>query len=488
MKGWNYPPEVLEKARVAGWRLREIEPLPNLTDKASELWHAKLHLWAMEEFREVVFMEHTAVFVKPLTGPFTSHAAYPFECKVWAARAFIDGNWTGVLDDSVLGVQPSMAEYYRLVSLLASNTTLQKDAVAFYKKAFADHNNGSWCELELEKNANADVFLKQRSLLKQTQVVHFGDIKPWECSLELQPLCQLWSEEALSNSWPVTVVTAFYTGPNKYAGGSYYKWGRNFMVQNVPMVIFTDNATKIPALESRNPNMTLVVEVALDDFMTSQHTYDSRWEQQLQMDPERHIHHMFLFKVWNEKTNVVMRAIDLNPFNSSHYMWVDFGSFRNQTIWESNWTVHVDRFPTGSRLLVLATPFNNPHKRIGGGILMGNVRAWMIWSERFYNLLSLEVRSNNFVGDDQILMTKLAKKHPELFCVVKHTETQYDPWFYLQHYAAGKVPMHPPCHHSHYHGDTYKQNGQSRKPRTLLGHAVPVVHSSVGRKMWLKHV
>jgi hypothetical protein len=32
--------------------------------------------------------------------------------------------------------------------------------------------------------------------------------------------------------------------------------------------------------------------------------------------------------VWNEKANLLKRGMELNPFSSEHFYWIDIGSLR----------------------------------------------------------------------------------------------------------------------------------------------------------------
>lgn len=440
-EGASYSTEVLEAARVAGWRLR---PVPAEVQRQGQL-ATKLLLWGMHEFHEVVFMPLTSMFIRPLTGPFTSQAAYPNgqRCKIWAGRKFSGVGWQQAPDSNMFAVQPQPGHYKYLQSL----ATDDKDEETFFNTTLLAHE--SWCELELEKSANAAAYVHQREAwlaAQQLQVVFFTNSTPWQCKPGLEPICALWQQEAMSDTWPVTIVTAYYVGPSKHGEAKYAAWGRNFMIQTVPMVIFAEKASSIPGLELRDPNMTRVVECSVDEFLVSQHLFNDRWEQQLQLDPERSIHNIFLFKVWMEKTNFAMKAIEMNPFGSSYYVWMDFGGFRVPDVWGKGWVPHAERFPTRNRILLLNAPASHPTKHIGGGFFGGTVRAWDVWSRIFFTRLSLELRRGiRFVGDDQILMSLLAHDHPRAVCRLSATPIQDDVWFYMQHYLAGKTPINVSC-------------------------------------------
>lgn len=451
LKGRPYDPFLLEEARAAGWTLRWVDPImPPHPSKFARFrdQFAKLHLWALEEYTEVVYMDLDAVFVGPLNGPITSKAAYPTDCKIWAARDIRASVWRDTFNMGVAGLRPSKKEFERLHTLMANDAVTYEHVMSEqgFLNAIYNSSNGAWCELEFEKNANLAAYKQKRAFwdaAKHLQVVHFTMNKPWDCKGEYTPVCNLWRLEAESTAAPVTVVTAYYPGPSKHGESKYVKWGRTMLKQKVPMVIFSDKRSSIPGIESRDPNLTRVVELSMNEFSVMRSYLD--WNEQLMKDPEGKIHNTHMFKVWLEKTYFVMRAIQMNTFHSSHYVWVDFGCFRSQSWSAGNWTVHVERFPSSDRLLMLNAPKHHPRKKVAGTIFGGSVKAWQSWAPRFDELLSNSVRQGTFVGDDQILMSMIAERIPQLVCRVNATETGDDPWWYLQFYLAGKAEADTNC-------------------------------------------
>lgn len=428
----------------------------------SSSWLAKLHIWSMTDYQQIVYLDPSAVFVQPVLGSFTPPSQQlaaehgSAGCQLWAPRmsnSNPDGAQTGSINSSMLVVHPDVNEHARLLQRLAS--TQQVDERTFFNTAFGSKSGSSWCRLEDSQGGvvRADRYSTSKNKQQRVLVLHFSglSVKPWkqqkQCPADLEAACSTWRKAATSDSWPVTVVTAYYAGPNKHGGAKYEKWGRHFMSQRVPMVVISDNISAVPAISLRDPKLTLTLEVSVGEFVVSQPAYEQHWQQQHEINPERSRHSTHLYKVWAEKTAHVMRAIAANPFNSSHYVWVDFGAFRDPALWQhGSWSVHAERFPTHDRLLMLKAPVPHPAKWVGGGIWGGTVRAWQVWSELVYNTLRTELHNGTrFLGDDQILMTLVLADHPEVACVVKHTKNGRNAWFYLQDYLAGEVPVDSTC-------------------------------------------
>ena len=57
------------------------------------------------------------------------------------------------------------------------------------------------------------------------------------------------------------------------------------------------------------------------------------------MDHEKGIgHNRLLYSVWNEKTNLMKIAADINPFSSSYFVWQDIGAMSQVGTTTSSWS------------------------------------------------------------------------------------------------------------------------------------------------------
>lgn len=238
-------------------------------------------------------------------------------------------------------------------------------------------------------------------------------------------------------SHSLTIVSAFYDGPAKHSGSEYAQWGANFMRMRAPVVFFTDGTTSIPAGARTRPRDSIhIILKHPDDFYVSSLGID--WDAQLEIDPERHIHSVHLFRVWLEKTNFVMEATRTNPFQSNYFAWIDYGYFRRKG--DPPWAPTPACMPPGKMLLLNTSslPFNSG-KVVGGGAMAGDVKTWQAWNRTFYNTLVARVGAGEFVGDDQTTMTRVVLTRPGLVCLVHPVQGYGDVWFSLQAVLDGRA-------------------------------------------------
>ncbi len=72
---------------------------------------------------------------------------------------------------------------------------------------------------------------------------------------------------------------------------------------------------------------TVIIVTTFQEFYT--YRYYSVFIEHFEMDSEKGIgHNPFLYMIWNEKFHFMRRAIELDPFRSNYFMWVDIGCFR----------------------------------------------------------------------------------------------------------------------------------------------------------------
>lgn len=216
--------------------------------------------------------------------------------------------------------------------------------------------NGKWCELDFELNANLAAYSQARSFWDSTtpEVVHYTMNKPWDCGPEYREVCAHWDKHVHSHIYPVTVVSAYFSGPSKHSSAEYQEWGKNFLAHKMPLILFTDDPDSIVGLQDRDKSITKVILVKKSAFLMSHRMFE--WDKQLSLDPEKDIHSIHLFRVWLEKTNFVLKAIRSDRFRSQQYVWVDFGCFRSGH-WNDTWVALSERFPVHKQqMLLLKSP------------------------------------------------------------------------------------------------------------------------------------
>jgi len=151
------------------------------------------------------------------------------------------------------------------------------------------------------------------------------------------PLPETQAPVAAKRPASFTLVTSFFhANKTKHSHGEFMKWSRGLLHLNCSLVLFTDSQQLIDMrLATRFP--THYVKTNLSSFRTYT-TYVDRLRSIVasNRDPQSKNHGAELYVIWYMKVELVQRAIELNPFNSTHYLWVDVAMQRNiakQKLW-----------------------------------------------------------------------------------------------------------------------------------------------------------
>jgi len=239
-----------------------------------------------------------------------------------------------------------------------------------------------------------------------------------------------------------TVVSAYYTLNSKNSEETYKQWIRTFL-ESCPahLVFFTEPKHVEFIRECRQVHLEKTHIVVLDksEWTASTRFPTEFWEAQLNLDPERNKtnHSAELYKIWYEKTHFVLRAIELNPFNHTDFVWTDAGCVRIDPPPPLTHYPNPSKIPTDRMLLlniepflVSDTDFRNVN-RISGTILAAAATTWRTWSETYDSVLESYVKANRFVGKDQNIMATIAITKPTLVSLVKPRVSAVSRWFYL---------------------------------------------------------
>ena len=233
-------------------------------------------------------------------------------------------------------------------------------------------------------------------------------------------------------SQTTTVVTCYYRVASKYHFAVYDGWIQNFMAMQFRTVIFS-NADGIAYLVERWPanENRIYIEKPILKFHTSK--WD--WAVDEALDPEQCVNHnRRLYQIWNEKIFLVNETIQLNPFHTETFAWVDIGCFRTKQL------SHFRGFPDASKVNAEKVTFLQiekfrPHEkiridhldgrfarvdRIGGGMFMGNRTALQRFAILHDAIITEAKQSREpvFAGKDQSLFAFNILRHPELFDTV----------------------------------------------------------------------
>ena len=172
-----------------------------------------------------------------------------------------------------------------------------------------------------------------------------------------------------------TIISAYYRISSKHSHEEYLAWMKNFLSLKDCMVLFCSPET-CNTMQSLRPSSypALIFPRPMESFLMSRLLSDVEWAQQEHMDKEKvflnmffrfisyflpqHLqqdtrpgHNRLLYKVWNEKTNMMKIVADINPFSSSYFVWLDIGAVRHSRF---NHQLMVQRWPAEPGILLLS--------------------------------------------------------------------------------------------------------------------------------------
>ena len=261
----------------------------------------------------------------------------------------------------------------------------------------------------------------------------------------------------------ITIVTGIFKFPNKHdkTGDIYIEWMKNLYenVKECPMVIFTDEHYYEHVVKFRKGlDSTKIIKIKMEEFKTNK--YKNYYEKCVTLDPERNIHNINLYMVWNQKSEFLKKACDENYFNSDYFIWMDTGMIRDKSV---NFLLH--SFPNTTIckkimenceiiLLEMSNAWRNNvnlsnifnpsiHNyikntiHIGGTTFMGTKSGIYKWNEDYYKLTDEYVEKGLFIGKDQNLMAHMSLLHNDYIKIInansKNWVSRYqpNPWFYL---------------------------------------------------------
>jgi len=248
-----------------------------------------------------------------------------------------------------------------------------------------------------------------------------------------------------------TIVTAYFAlNISKQNHNTYLNWMQNMLMINNEMVIFCDNKSYNIIYKFREPfiNKTKIIITSFQEFYC--YKYLQSFIKDYQKDPEVKIgHNIELYMIWCEKSNFLKRAIELDPFNTNFFLWVDIGCFRLPNTKYLNWP-NTNKMPINKVLLLSVEPFtnnelncymnklpqyNSSYKRIGGTIFGGDKNILLIWHKKYYEMLEYFISINNFVSKDQYIMACVYLLNKEIAELIPAKSIGFDDiWFYLQNY------------------------------------------------------
>jgi len=124
----------------------------------------------------------------------------------------------------------------------------------------------------------------------------------------------------------------------------------------------------------------------------------------------------------NNKFHCIDKAININPFNSSHFVWMDFGI--NHVAQNSDYIYKwIDKVPDKIKQLCInpyiediepKRYFEFIYHNTAGGLFSGSIENLKKYSELFKNKTQ-QIYNENWYQIDEAVMTIVQRENPELF-------------------------------------------------------------------------
>ncbi len=238
----------------------------------------------------------------------------------------------------------------------------------------------------------------------------------------------------------VTIVTAAYFDiPSEQ---DYLSWIQRFSTLDDNMIIIVTSQDQIPLyqkLQQGRPNIRILPISLEQTNVVKDFGGMDFWELQASQDPlhQRHRHSKEDFILWNEKGHFLQRAMELNPYDSDFFAWVDM-RYLSDSLLENQRMIRF--LPTtltrqqaillDVRKLVVAD-----QTYFGSGFVGGYKDGITRWIKEYYTIL--DANRDRFLGNDQPWMSQVCSQNPGLCLLVEPRDTYGDPWNYMAPFLHG---------------------------------------------------
>ena len=217
----------------------------------------------------------------------------------------------------------------------------------------------------------------------------------------------------------LTCVTGYWNVKNKH-GEKFNSWFEKTLNVDHPYIFFCDNKNIVNKHRKNFP--TEYIDIKLENFYL--HNKKNIWTDPVHCPSEE------LNIIWNEKVFLLQRAVEINPYSSDWFLWVDAGLciWRNRTIERplvlnysaleelpedkfifssSNEKFEIDKFST------------NVNYHYVSGVFLINKKIVNDFCLEYKKCLD-NILKNKSVFTDQIIYTHIYLKKPDLFFKLSH--------------------------------------------------------------------
>jgi len=298
------------------------------------------------------------------------------------------------------------------------------------------HSNGKLCLLFFEyvteyvKNAQNMILFQNKNGNTEIQKVYENEktnvnyIDWGKCPNPVKPL--------------PTIVTMIYNIREKeknetgcvlnHSLDKYLGFAKEYILQlPYPLIVFTDDETVIKFIKNERTKFTHLTHIYFRPFEETYFYKDySRLEE---LQSHFHIlnghvdHETPLYVILNNnKFDCIDKTIELNPFQSTHLIWMDFGI---NHVAQSSEMIHdwINKVPDKIKQLCInpfvenidfKEYFRYIYHNMAGGLFSGSIENMRRYAELFKNK-TYEIYSDNWYQIDEAVMTMVHRENPTLF-------------------------------------------------------------------------
>jgi hypothetical protein len=258
--------------------------------------------------------------------------------------------------------------------------------------------------------------------VKSTKVEPISTKKPQETSTRNRISTKL----SIGDSTVVTSYFPFIT----HNGDDCSIYMFNMLSLQDAMIIFTTSEYEdmVYSMRTHATNRTLVIVTKLQDTSVVKRYGMNFWEKQrnIQDDPRAWMDHR-IYITDNEKMSFVHQSITLNPYGSTHFVWMDIGILRHtrynglslvtdSLLFHTNMISVLDITAlTHNYVLDL---FKENENRIGSHVFGGTVDAMERFYVKYYETILLSSITGRFVGNDKFNMWRTCQRTKNMCSLV----------------------------------------------------------------------
>ena len=245
---------------------------------------------------------------------------------------------------------------------------------------------------------------------------------------EVAPLFLLNEGTFVKKTAKPTLVTAFYDIPDGVSFAVKKQRVRAFLeTSESSVIVFTESqfADELAAFRKEKEEKTRVVVLERGEWVSVTRYIPALWIQQAKQDPEIRMNRTIEnYQFGYEKKEFVLKAIEMNPFKSMDFIWIEPWQFESVPSVEfSGQNIPTDRFlvanPEPFTADDLASSYFKGKKRVDNRILAANGTQWKEYSKLYDVVMNLKLKIFSFVGDDSLMLHYVVIHKPNQFCLVK---------------------------------------------------------------------